>query len=397
MSASRTAPSVALLLCLSALPCAGQNVDFNGQVRPRYETRDPSDAGRDAFTSMRTRLEAHALLDGGLDAVVQLQDVRLWGEETSTVGDYRADALDLHQAFLRYRGAALGGGTATVGRQEASLGGQRLVGAVNWTQQGRSFDGVRLDLAGSSRAPVTLIAYTVGDATAPAVDADAGLYGVYATVQEVGPGALDLYGLYDRVRTEDPTRQWTFGARYAFTGPLTGRVEGSLQRGDRSGSDVDAFMVGARLGGGAAAGRLAATLWYDYLSGDADPSDGQNGAFSTLYATNHKFYGFADLFLDVPAHTAGHGLQDLALKTRFVAAPRLTIALDLHSFHAAQSGELSTGHYANELDLTVTHPYTSQLTVTAGLSLVQSDDALSEVGRPGGDTTWGYLMLDLVF
>lgn len=56
------------------------------------------------------------------------------------------------------------------------------------------------------------------------------------------------------------------------------------------------------------------TLWYDHLSGDDDPSDGTVRVFDTLFATNHKFYGLADYFLNIPVQTVGRGLQDLALK-----------------------------------------------------------------------------------
>ena len=387
--------AVVALLTL-ALPADAQEVRFSGQVRPRYEFRDPSAGSSDSFTSMRVRAAVQALVDKNLSLFIQMQDVRIWGEEGNTLSDFRADNLDVHQAYLRYRGEQLDWLTATIGRQETNFGGQRLVGAVGWTQQGRSFDGARLDIA-RDRTNVSLIAYTLADATAPAHDEDAQLFGAYGTVAEVGPGALDVYLLHDRGTGDSPTSQNTFGSRFAFTGNISGRLEASLQRGDRAGTPVSAYMFGGRLGTTFGEGKAGLTLWYDYLSGDSDPGDGESGVFSTLYATNHKFYGFADLFLDIPAHTGGAGLQDVAVKFNWTPADGVRFGADFHSFSAAQQGSLSTAHFANELDLTLSHRYSENLGVTAGLSFVMQDDALAEIGRLAEDMQWFYVMFDAVF
>lgn len=388
--------TLALALLLAA-PAAAQDVKFSGQVRPRYESRDVGEAARDGFTSMRVRTALQAVVDSGLTIFVQVQDVRLWGEESSTLGDFRADNFDVHQAYIRYRGQKMEWLTATVGRQETNFGGQRLVGAVGWTQQGRSFDGARLDLVGD-RGAVSLVAYTLADATSATHDADAELFGAYATIREVGPGALDLYLLYDRGDGADATDQQTFGVRYAFArNAVSGRFEASAQRGDRGGESVSAYMFGGRLGASFGEGRGSATLWYDQLSGDDDLTDDETRVFSTLYATNHKFYGFADLFLDVPAHTAGAGLRDAALKASWTLADGVTLSADLHRLSAVEQRSLSTTHFADELDVTLSHRYSANLGVTAGLSYVSVGDALTEIGRLADNMTWAYVMFDAAF
>lgn len=396
MRASTSAAAAALAL-LSAAPLTAQDVTLSGQVRPRYESRDVGESPRDGFTSMRVRAALQALVDPSLTIFIQVQDVRLWGEESSTLGDFRADNLDVHQAYLRFRGREMDWMTATVGRQETNLGEQRLVGAVGWAQQGRSFDGVRVDVAGGPGV-VSLIAYTLADATTETHDADAELFGAYATIEEAGPGALDLYLLYDRGDGPLETDQQTFGARYALTrGALSARFEASAQTGERAGESVSAWMFGGRLTGSFGGGRGSATLWYDHLSGDADPDDDEVGVFSTLYATNHPLYGFADLFTDIPAHTGGAGLRDVALKGSWAFADEITLGADLHRFSAVERGDLSTSHFADELDLTLTHRYSSNLGVTVGFSYVAAADALGEIGRLTDDLTWAYVMFDAAF
>jgi hypothetical protein len=386
--------SLALLLAPQA---QAQELTFSGQVRPRYESRDPVAGDRDASTSMRVRAAIQAAIEPGLTVFIQAQDVRLWGSETNTLGDFAADNFDIHQAYIRYTGAGSDWLTTTIGRQETAFGGQRLVGAVGWAQQGRSFDGVRFD-AGKDATKVSFIAYTLADASAPAHATDAELFGAYATFGEMGPGALDVYWLFDRVEGDDVTNESTLGARYAFNrGTLSGRVEGSLQRGERGGDDVSAYMVGARLGSTFSEGKASLTAWYDYLSGDADAADGEAGTFNTLYATNHKFYGFADLFLNIPAHTGGLGLVDAALKLSVKPSSTVTLGADYHMFSAAAQGSLSTRRFADELDLTLSHRYSPNLGVTTGASFVFQKDGLGEIGRLGENMTWLYVMFDAIF
>ena len=382
-------------MALMAPPVAAQDVSITGQVRSRYETRDPVGDGSDAFTSMRVRAAIEAMIDDNLTVFIQMQDVRLWGEETNTLSDYRADNFDLHQGYVRYKGKNADWLTAIVGRQETNYGGQRLVGAVGWTQQGRSFDGVRFDV-GDDWGTMSFVAYTLGEATSAAVSTDSQLYGTYMNFEDLGSGDLDLYWLHDRVDGDAETRQSTIGARYAFTGALNGRFEGSFQTGERAGTDVSAYMFGGRLGAAFAEGKASATLWYDYLSGD-DASSMETEAFHTMYATNHKFYGFADLFLNIPVHTGGAGLQDMALKLSWTPADRTRLGADFHSFYAAEEGGLSSTHFANEIDLTLSHRVTSNFVLTTGLSYVNQDDALAEIGRLNENMHWFYLQLDAIF
>jgi len=398
------APGLLLSVALALLgglpgprPAFGQEVSFGAQIRPRYEYREPSADGGEAFVSMRVRAGITALLERDVRLFVQLQDVRLWGEETSTLGDFRADNLDLHQGYVEVGDARGPGFRVRAGRQEAALGGERLVGAVGWTQQGRAFDGVRLT-ARAGWGAVELLGFKTGEDLAPDSPGDAEFLGAYAVLDATGGSTLDLYALYSRQGGGADTDEGTVGARWVGgSGAWRWRGEASYQFGERGGRDVSAYMVGVRAGASLAQGRGGLTLWYDFLSGDDDPLDDELGVFNTLFATNHKFYGFADLFLNIPDHTAGRGLQDAALKAALDPRDDVHVGLDLHAFFLAEDVGLSSGHLGEEVDLTLRYRYTPQLAVTGGLSLVFADDALSEIGRLGEDMTWVYVMLDVAF
>ncbi len=397
--------SVTVTLALVALswplgaPARAQDVDVGGQIRPRWEFRDSLQVGHDDFTSMRVRAHVDAALDEYVSVFIQLQDVRLFGEETNTLGDFRADNFDLHQGYVGARYAFQGRDlelSARVGRQEMIFGEQRLIGAVNWAQQGRAFDGVRLTAEVPS-ARVDLFGMQIADASAVTQGSDAFFVGGYGALPDVGPGALDVYLLFNTVDAALETDQATLGARWAgTTGPYSYRAEASLQLGDRAGRNVTAFMLGARAGRSFAGDAARVVLWYDYLSGDETPTTGTVRVFDTLFATNHPLYGFADFFTNIPRDTRGRGLQDLAVKAGYNLLDNVTLGLDIHTFHLARSGPID-GHLGEEIDLTATYGLGDYVRLVGGFSWLVAGDGFAAIGRLTEDATWGYAMLDVSF
>lgn len=395
---SRRLSRAALLTTLALVagsPVAEAQVTFGGQLRPRSEIRDPVDGGTEAFTSMRTRLHLSSALGPDISAFVQVQDVRFWGEELSTLGDFDADAFDLHQAWVEFGHEGASPLWLRVGRQEVKFGGERLVGAVDWTQQARAFDGVR-GAVQAERFRLDVIGFQLAEEASSTFDADASFIGGYG-VWDAGKGrALDLYALYDRDEGLVDRDRTTLGLRYhADSGPWSYRLEGSWQTGEQGDDDIEAYMLGGRIGRTVAGGNASVTLWYDLLSGDEDPADSEIGTFSTLFATNHKFYGFADLFLDIPVATAGRGLQDLAVKTWLDVSDDVRLSLDFHEFLATEDRGLSTRRFGEELDLTATWSFRPDVTFTGGLSYIVQGDAFMEIGRLAEDMFWSYLMLNV--
>jgi hypothetical protein len=389
----------ALLVAGASLPLHAQEVTFGGQVRPRFEYREPSATGDNSFTSMRTRLNLSALVERNVRVFIQLQDVRFFGEETSTLTDFSADHLDLHQGYVDINHSGDVGFAGRVGRQEVNFGGQRLVGAVAWTQQARSFDGVR-GRYDWEKGSADFFGFKTGEGTAASVDQDSEFSGAYVQIQDVGSGNLELYGFYRRALTADPdvdTNEGTTGARYVGrSGKVSYRAEATYQYGDRDGVDVKAYMFGGRIGA-AVTDKVTVTAWYDYLSGDDDPGDNTVKVFNTLFATNHKYYGFADLFLNIPVHTGGYGLQDLAVKGAFQLGNDVSLGADLHAFAFAKQAPGDVRRIGEEIDLTVSHRYSPNLLVQAGYSYVVQGPGFADLGRLDENMQWLYLMLNATF
>ncbi len=371
---------------------AGQEVSVGGQIRPRVEHRTAPVRSSYQLTTMRLRFRVDARPAPSFRILAELQDVRTWGGERSAPGNYTAHNLDLHQGFFD---VTLGEQwSARVGRQEIALGGERLIGAVGWAQQGRSFDAVRTTLRTSGFNIDVFGARLTGGATdrvgPPSV------LGVYA-VASGGSHTLDTYGFLS-LRGPADAQQLTSGLRaHGRVGSVSYRVEGAAQVGRRSGERVHGWMFGMRLGHALPKPFGNLSLWYDHLSGDAATVDGTVRTFETLFATNHKFYGYADLFLNIPKDTGGRGLRDLALKWSPDGPAGTRIGADFHAFRVAEGSGLATARLAEEVDITLSYQINSALRLTGGWSHVWGRRGLAEIGRDAGHYTFTYLMTSVVF
>ncbi|HEX9596045.1 MAG TPA: alginate export family protein, partial [Anaerolineales bacterium] len=133
----------------SAVEAPPQKVQFGAEIRFRPESRSNfnSQTNMNAVMLQRVRLDARLRLNENVTGLVQLQDSRLWGQESSTTSN--ESNLDLHQGYLqvaRFLGPQL---TLRLGRQELSYGNQRLLGAFGWDNVGRSFDAGKLTFGGA--------------------------------------------------------------------------------------------------------------------------------------------------------------------------------------------------------------------------------------------------------
>jgi hypothetical protein len=387
------------LVAADASRALAQDATLSGQVRPRFEYRDPTQTGgaAESYTIGRTRLAAEVRLERDIWGFVQLQDVRIWGEESSTAGDFRADGLDLHQGFLQF-GAEDAGRSLRIGRFQQNYGGQRLVGALDWAQQARAFDGARARVRLGDAVTLDGFAFQLSESASIVRELDATFTGAHAVWEVAGGRSLDLFAFWlDEELAAGDNEILTTGLRYVGDeGPWSYRVEGTLQTGERAGRDVQAWMAAVRVGRSLAGGRHTLTAWYDHLSGGA-PDDVDDGAFDTLFGTNHKFYGYADLFLNLPVQTDGRGFRDVALKSTWTLAEGWSLQANLHRFLVDEDAGLDDGHLADELDVVLTHPLVPGLTLSGGLSQVWAGDALGPVRGIAENVHFGYLMIDLAF
>lgn len=292
---------------------------FDGEVRVRPEYNDNYDFNSGAadsrdFTLLRTTLGVHLDRGDRYQAYIQVRDSRAFGGERSATGAISGNTasnqgnVDLHQGYVDY----FPGGDDTwrlrLGRQEIDLGDQRIVGALNWSNVGRSFDGLRVS-GEVGRAALDAFHFTVGDRTLGATGATGPDDQVLAGVQarwKLDEHTLETYLLHfsddaalNAVSSTGVagSQSWeTFGVR--ALGPLGGsdldyKLEVATQRGDFSTDDLSAQALALILGYDAPGGKNRFELELDYSPGD-EAKLGEQGSWQTLFPTNHMHYGIAD-------------------------------------------------------------------------------------------------------
>ena len=390
-------------------------VKLTGQIRYRYEAdgRRVAEDGKESFSDvhlLRTRAGIFLSPSDDVQASVVIQDSRAFGEEANTL-EGSADALDLHEAFLLLPDFLESGLDVQVGRQELVYANERLVGGVGWSNTGRSFDAIRLRRPGA-KFSVDLFASRLGSSTT--IDSlnhlsdvsSTNFYGLWSTLDFTKEHKGDFFLLLDNDTREIATgidSGMSLRNRITAGTFLRGKISSISYEGEfawqggsgRGGSDTLSSYAGILLG----AKLLYATNTfrigglYTMLSGDDNPTDDQIGTFNTLFATNHKFYGYMDYF---PGSSGSAGLQDIGLVSWLKVSDDVSVALDGHIFTTAVdvAGENALG---KEIDATVNYAYHTdaqpkQVTFSLGASLFLADDLMK--GVVGGETGWwGYLMM----
>ncbi|QKJ31102.1 alginate export family protein [Mucilaginibacter mali] len=130
---------------------------ITGQLRPRGELRDgygtlqPIGNQNAAFVSQRTRLTLN-YRSGHLIFQTSVQDVRLWGQDASTITVNDGNRLSIHEAWAEivfsnkkdtsFKISPLDYFAIKIGRQEIVYDDERLLGSTDWLQQGRRHDAV---------------------------------------------------------------------------------------------------------------------------------------------------------------------------------------------------------------------------------------------------------------
>ena len=352
---------------------------FSGQIRQRYEMVDKDFSDKTGYNNsnyLRTRF-AVSYENEDMSSFVQLQDSRVFGSEKSTLTDGSADMLDLHQAYFKLNNIYNLPLSVKAGRFEAVYGPQRLIGAVGWHNVGRSFDGVVFNYS-NNLANIDFFNYKQIEAGMVDDEGDYNVRGAYANFKLMDGHATQAFYIQDNDRV-------TIGGygKGAFVG-LNYEAEFATQSGAKS-ETVDFGGMMYAFNGGIKVAGMTVSAGLDFVSGDDSTTSDVDESFNTLFATNHKYYGYMDYFLNLPVHTGGLGLQDLHVKISGFKVAGHAVNAAYHIFNADQSSD----SFGNELDLTIVHQLAEKVKLVGGYSLFMPGKLKSE---NGSNATFAYLM-----
>lgn len=149
-----------LSLSLSSIKASAQ-VSLTGQLKTRselrsgYGTLQPIGNSASFFTAQRTRLTFN-YKSSKLIFQTSVQDVRLWGQDASTISAADGNKLGVHEAWAEiilsnkkdtaFKKSPVDYFAIKLGRQEIAYDDERLLGALDWTMQARRHDAVVLKL-----------------------------------------------------------------------------------------------------------------------------------------------------------------------------------------------------------------------------------------------------------
>jgi hypothetical protein len=126
-------------------------LSISAQIRPRGEVRNGlgtlklKDAPSAGFISQRSRLSFNYKMEK-VSFGMSVQDVRVWGQDASTISNADGTKLGLHEAWAETSLSDSIGLSLKVGRQELVYDDVRLLGNLDWLQQGRRHDAALLKL-----------------------------------------------------------------------------------------------------------------------------------------------------------------------------------------------------------------------------------------------------------
>ncbi|RMF98440.1 MAG: DUF3373 family protein [Candidatus Schekmanbacteria bacterium] len=443
-----------------------KSIRLGGEIRTRWEILDAFDLDRnntDDFFLIRTRFSIEATPVENLRIFIQAQDARVGGDERDVRGGMRGDLqyvrfqsfhddnnLDLKQGYFDI--ANLGGLPVTlrIGRQVLSYGDERLVGANDWDNFGRSFDAVKLIIEPAEGVQVDAwYAKVVEELKDDRLDEDddVDFYGLYMTTsnfEDVGLKTMDLYGLVLRdsgldntmkpgtlmlpaglvrdLDAKDSATIWTVGTRLVGVLPmletLDYNVETAVQMGSIGADTHHAWAIHGEVGMSFPDIMMAPRIgaFFAHASGDSSPSSGSSNTFLNLFPENHDKYGRIDFMNWQNMYDVGGNITIKPIEglTAIIEYHNLRLAEENDAWYGSPRPDLyfMSGKRVNidgengvgdEVDLTLQYDYNEYVSFEGGYSLFIHGDLIRRGLDKGGfrtstnESNWGYLQAKVHF
>ena len=177
-----------------------------------------------------------------------------------------------------------------------------------------------------------------------------------------------------------------------FSESLAFQSEFAYQLGKRRAQTVSAYMIAPSLGYIFQGGKKP-SIWVEYalLSG-MKSGDDKYKVFDTMFATNHKFYGFMDYFLNIPVDTDGRGLADFVVKGIIPLSKKWTLKAFYHNLAAGAGG--GGGTFGNEIDVTLDYHYNKNVLFYGGVSIMLPGELLKQKFENEDAGFWAFITFE---
>ena len=410
-----------ILLIIGLFFTTSMSAQFSleGELRPRTEFRNgfgsliAKDAEPGFGVSTRARLKFGYKTDA-LNLFISLQDVMVWGENRQILPDDDNNSFAIFQAWADLK---LGENVSTkFGRQAIAYDDQRIMGGLDWAQQGRNHDAALLKYKKGSFMFDLGLAFNQDYDNPSGFISSGNIYNTkgyfsYKTMQylylkksrkSLSGSFLALNNGFQEFDEDGETGDGvsnlqTFGTHLEYNKGKFG-LAGNLyfQTGKRQGEvDVKGAYLASLDLSLKAGNKVSLGLGAEVISGN-DGGAGETGAFFPLYGTNHKFNGFMDYFY-VGNHANSIGLVDVHVSANFKLGEKSSLLVKALNFSGEQklpSGEKNLG---TELDLVFSQSFKGYA-LKAGYSQMFASDGMYELkgldeSLAANGQNWVWLML----
>lgn len=399
------------ILGMISLSSYAQELDANLQLRPRYEFRNgykslmADGAEATSFVSQRSRLNINFNKEK-LKGKLSLQNIRTWGEVATTATSDK-NGVAVFEAWALYDFDSKW--SARLGRQVLSYDNQRVLGEIDWAQQGQSHDAAvisfhpknhQLDLGFALNANAENL---VAPSTPYTTNYKSLQYAWYHTqFSKVNMSLLLMNTGYEFAKTLtdlEVNYKQTYGTYLSYKENKWDVNLGLYgQSGKSNDKDVNAFYAGANLGY-AVTEKFKAGLGYEFLSGkDQNDASTDFKSFTPLFGTNHGFNGFMDYFY-VGNHINNVGLSDAFLKLNYTQN-KWQFSLTPHLFSAPNtvldgSNTKMDSYLGTEIDFTAGYAIQKDIVASAGYSQMFGTSTLERLkgGNAGNTNNWVWVMV----
>lgn len=382
------------------------------EFRPRFEYRDgyrqlPNDTTKAAFfASQRSRLN-FSYEQPKFKFHTSIQDVRVWGQygQTSISG-----SLNVFEAFAEVE--LVENFSVKMGRQKLELDNGRLFSAANWSQLGRSHDGIDLIYKNST---IETELFTAFNQTAERIFETS-----YSPTVFNNYKILNLH--YLKAKLNENFTLTTINAADSFESKTNsntlytrvtsgGRLEfeknnlyltfsGYYQYGQlQSGAGISAYYFQPEI-------RYKLQKWTvrlgaEIMSGDdATQLSETSKSFVPLYGVAWRFMGNMDYFTSFPKDVNNGGLVNPYLFFYYDVNKKLTLRSDFHAFYLENKvldsqNKVVDSYLGYENDLSLRYKHNTYTTIDFGFSYMLAEKSMETLkgGNSNATPLWSYLMI----
>lgn len=378
---------------------------LRGELRHGFRTLATDSSKAAFFNSQRARLVFDYKKDK-ITSKISIQDSRTWGDEEQKkdLGGLQVNELWVQLALSKNYALKMG-------RQELIYDDQRLLGNLDWGNLTISHDALLLKYENKDKhfqwhiggafnqsgEPLFGTKYTLKNYKALGI---AWLKKEFKGNHSVS-GIAILNALNSTLASSPAVKSSiTFGPLYNFQDNNWKFVLGAYYQTGKTENNLDISAVMLNAYAEKSIKKVSLGAGVDYLSGNTDQTKAtSSNNFSTLYPTNHKFYGSMDYFLSFPNDTRGRGLVDAYLRMKAKTSNRFSAGVDVHSFSLANKdysgmNQIKKG-LGTELDFLTDYIPFADVNLQVGYSMMLATGNMEAV--KGGDSKtynyWAFVML----